>query len=388
MSGHDRRRWTVGVAVSSDARRVVGAAIAAHGAGFDARATVELTASILVPRATRRLFQDMAWRRAPHPPALAAVLASELADALAACVHRLAALDPELPRKTLCLAAADPGLWRREPGGERACLGLSDGARLAERTGINVLDAFAARDLAQGGQGEPLLAAPYWLLTRSAAHARAILWLDRTTSITLLPASRDATALERIAAATLPVGPRSVVEFAKRGSANPLAAPDDRGSNSDEPLRELDAFLQTSVQQRPPLDRRRAALDWLATAIAARMNLLATGDPAGRAIGELLIAGPASKSDFLKSRLLARLPGLRPLESVDVDFPLTALEAAATAWWGQLWLDQTPGNLPLLTGANAPRVLGRLTPGAPHNFLRLVRTMASQQPVISLGAAI
>lgn len=434
LLGHDRRRRTIGLVVSADLRRVTGATIAAHGVGFEARADVEATASARISPHTRRLFRELTSRRARHPAALVSVLAAELADAQAACVHKLAILEPTLRQCTLCVAVDDPGLWREETSNDRSCLSLCDGARLAELTGMNVLDAFAARDLAQGGRGGPLLAAPYWLLLRHADHSRAIVHLDASTRITRLPASRDATALDQVGAASIGMGPRLLAVLARRLILNGggLGSPSDATSGSvasgvsaggearpeliaawkADPAIEpaladvwrasgvatrpvIDAMLQAiAAMHIPAADALRTATLWMAQSIAARVSPVALsaiasgGVASSAAAAEVLFVGPGRKHELLRADLLHLLPGARLLDDAEIDFPIAALDAAATAWWGQLYLDQTPGNLPSLTGANAPRVLGRFTPGAPQNFLRLVRAMAREQPVVSLRTAI
>jgi anhydro-N-acetylmuramic acid kinase len=428
-SGHDRRRSTVGLFVGPDLRRVTGAIIAAHGVGFDARADVAATASARISPHTRRLFRELARGRRGRPPALVSVLAAELADAQAACVHKLAVREPMLGQRALCVAVADPGLWREETCDDRSCLSLCDGARLAELSGMNVLDAFAARDLAQRGRGGPLLPTPYWLLLRRADRPRVVVHLDATTEITLLPPSRDATALDQVGAASIGIGPGMLGLLARRvhwrgdnlGGPAPAANhdPRSRDARSGEARPELiaawsadpavqpaladvwrgsasglrpavDAMLQTiRTMQIPAADALRTMTLWIAQLIAARVSgPLSSGPRSSGDSGELLLAGPGRKHTLLRADLLALLPGAKLLDDVEIGCPIAALDAAATAWWGQLYLDQTPGNLPALTGANSPRVLGRFTPGAPRNFLQLVRAMAGGQPVVSLGAAI
>ena len=56
-------------------------------------------------------------------------------------------------------------------------------------TGLNVLDAFPARDLAQGGLGGPLLALAEWLLLRPPDCNRVLLDLGRTAALRYLPAA-------------------------------------------------------------------------------------------------------------------------------------------------------------------------------------------------------
>jgi anhydro-N-acetylmuramic acid kinase len=114
-------------------------------------------------------------------------------------------------------------------------------------------------------------------------------------------------------------------------------------------------------------------------------DLIAAANPRP---AEAVLAAGGRVGRWLQRDLSELLPEARFLAASDIGFPPRVLDAAATAWWGQLYLDQTPANLPTLTGARAPRVLGRFTPGAPQQFLRLTRLMAASQPVVSLRTAI
>ncbi len=69
-------------------------------------------------------------------------------------------------------------------------------------TGLSVVDAFEARDLAQGGMGGPLFALPQWMLLHDAKKPRVLVDLGRTTRITYLPASYEASGASRVAAET------------------------------------------------------------------------------------------------------------------------------------------------------------------------------------------
>jgi 1,6-anhydro-N-acetylmuramate kinase len=63
--------------------------------------------------------------------------------------------------------------------------------------------------------------------------------------------------------------------------------------------------------------------------------------------------------------------------------------AIAAAILAMLYQDQTPGNVPALTGAGAPRVLGQLTPGNLLAWNQLQRDLAfARPPIAPLRAAI
>ena len=52
---------------------------------------------------------------------------------------------------------------------------------------------------------------------------------------------------------------------------------------------------------------------------------------------------------------------------------------ASVALLTRFFIDRTPASFPASTGANAPRVLGRLTPGTAAAFERLIRWMSGER---------
>ena len=63
--------------------------------------------------------------------------------------------------------------------------------------------------------------------------------------------------------------------------------------------------------------------------------------------------------------------------------------APAAALLSMLHVDQVPMNTPALSGTDAPRVLGRITPGSPGNWHRVLGDMAETLPEkVTLRSAI
>jgi hypothetical protein len=71
------------------------------------------------------------------------------------------------------------------------------------------------------------------------------------------------------------------------------------------------------------------------------------------------------------------LPDWKCAALSDSPFKEEWLAPATAAMLALLHLDQIPANLPELTGASAPRILGRLTPGSPGAWRRLLLDMTS-----------
>jgi 1,6-anhydro-N-acetylmuramate kinase len=234
------------------------------------------------------------------------------------------------------VAVDDAGLWRRA-GGFQLQIGTCDAARLADLSGMNVIDAFAARDLAQDGRGRPLSPIPHWLLLRDPQKTRVLVEWSKATRLTLLPPGRDAAGLARI-------------------KCHSLMPPKDS----------------------PDKDRAEAIGRWITT----RFGQLPRGT-------ELVLYSRTGPSLERAEQLTASVPDMPMHETARLGISPGSLKPAAAAVLGLLHLDQVPANIPAITLARTPRVLGRLTPGSLANWHRLVRELAAARPsVVALRSAV
>ena len=87
-------------------------------------------------------------------------------------------------------------------------------------------------------------------------------------------------------------------------------------------------------------------------------------------VDEVVVGGGGADNPTLMRMLAASLPEARLLRSDALGVPADAKEAIAFAVLGYETVHARPGNLPTVTGAPGPRVLGSLTPGA--NFAALM----------------
>jgi anhydro-N-acetylmuramic acid kinase len=76
----------------------------------------------------------------------------------------------------------------------------------------------------------------------------------------------------------------------------------------------------------------------------------------------LLVCGGGAFNAHLMRRLAAQLPGLSVQSSAAVGVPPDQVEALAFAWLAMRFVERRAGNLPEVTGARGPRVLGALYP--------------------------
>ncbi len=261
---------------------------------------------------------------------------------------------------------------RHRPAGEFPfTLQVGDPSVIAERCGIDVVADFRRADVAAGGQGAPLLPAVHAMLLGRADGIRVVLNLGGIANITVLdptgkvfgfdtgPANglMDAWHLRHRGAAYDANG-----AFAASGQvdatllaallADPyfaLPAPKSTGREHFH-LAWLEAHV--GVAALSPADVQATLLELSARSIADAIEQHAP------AAIDVLACGGGVHNDVLMRRL-GELLGTRTVAStaaygVDPDY----LEATAFAWLARQRLLGLPGNLPAVTGARGPRVLG------------------------------
>jgi anhydro-N-acetylmuramic acid kinase len=117
----------------------------------------------------------------------------------------------------------------------------------------------------------------------------------------------------------------------------------------------LDARLPPDAA---PVDVQATLLELSARCVA---DALTAEMPAAR---RLIACGGGARNGRLMQRLRALLPGVAVVSSEAHGLPVDQVEAAAFAWLAACWMEKRPGNLPAVTGAVAPRVLGCLYPAS------------------------
>jgi anhydro-N-acetylmuramic acid kinase len=75
---------------------------------------------------------------------------------------------------------------------------------------------------------------------------------------------------------------------------------------------------------------------------------------------QLLVCGGGVHNPLLLARLQARLPGVQVLSTQALGLDPDYVEAMGFAWLAQQTLAGLPGNLPSVSGARGPRILGAI----------------------------
>ncbi len=280
------------------------------------------------------------------------------------------------------LAARDVGAigshgqtLRHHPHGDAPfTLQLGDAHVIAERCGIPVVADFRRRDVAAGGHGAPLVPAFHAATLHDPGEDRAVLNLGGIANLTLLPARGTVRGFD--------TGPANGLMDAwcqrHTGTAYDAGGAFAARGHVDGPL--LARLLAEPWFAAPPpksTGRDRFHLDWVEAALAGteapadvQATLLAL---TARSVADALRAtqpgtrrviacGGGVHNPLLMAALAEAMPDAliesSAAHGLDPDF----VEAMAFAWLAREHLAGRPGNLPAVTGAAGPRVLGALYP--------------------------
>jgi anhydro-N-acetylmuramic acid kinase len=403
-------RWTIGALVSAGCRRVDAALVAATGRGLTLRAEIRGVKSLTVPNETGALFRQIEGAATgPDVPEVIVRLRSDLAEIEAELIAALPGESGIAESHVLAAAVHDPGLWSLGKTPSPRYLGLCDAARVAETTGVNVIDALPGRDLAQRGQGGPLTAVAEWILLRDLRRTRALVDLGQTVRMSLLPAESDPWAASRILSFDVGPGMKLLDVLARQLTGGEHSFdPGGRLAVQGTKITELlDHWLSEAWFDRPlprwhphgvrperflnDAIRMAVEADWsvrdllcTATHLVAESVVRAIGRrlPEQTPIDQIILAGGGRQNGLLLRKMAAGLPEttLTPIDELGIAD--RALGPASIAVLAFCHLDQVPANPTAVTGAEIPRVLGRLTPGSPQSWQRLLAQMSGSQPAI------
>ncbi len=302
----------------------------------------------------------------------AALAANRLAHAYAAAVKTLLSEARIAPGDVA--AAGCHGQTVRHHPESGYTVQLVNGALLAELAGMRVVCDFRSRDVAAGGQGAPLVPAFHHARFQSPDSHRVIVNIGGIANVTDLPPSAAVTGFD--------CGPGNVLLDAWI-MAHANRAYDENGEWAaqgavDQAL--LKRLLEHEFFTLPPpksTGRDTFNLAWLRrmlggseSAAAVQATLLElTAAGIARAIAEhcrgareIYVCGGGARNGALMRRLRALLGEAR-LDTTDaLGVDAEWVEALAFAWLARRTVNGEPGNLPAVTGARGPRVLGAIYP--------------------------
>lgn len=329
-----------------------------------------------MPEALGEALLRLIGNRSPHPLQCLGELDRLLGELFAEATANL--LDKAGMETAAVRAIGSHGqtVWHQPDGETPFTLQIGDPNLIAERSGITTVADFRRRDMAVGGQGAPLAPAFHAAYLHSTEEARAVLNLGGMANLTCLPPSGAASGFD--------TGPANVL--LDTWAQHHLEQPFDAGgcwaaSGTPDPALLAALLSDPYFHLAPPKStgRERFNLTWLEGHLAGRK--LAPADIqatllelTARSVAEalsahapatarLLVCGGGVHNETLMARLAALLPEISIESTAQHGIDPDWLEGLAFAWLARERLAGRPGNLPAVTGAARPVMLGGVYPG-------------------------
>jgi anhydro-N-acetylmuramic acid kinase len=396
-------RLVLGVSISADAGEIDAALVGVGGIGLDSRIHCIATSSAPTFRVAGATTGSAA---SPHATSAVAghldpaVITDQIMDAVSAVSERSAiSLDQLL---FISLISTD---FQAHPYAELVA------NRLAEQSGLTVVVGFASRDWAAGGQGRPIGPIVDWMLANDQRFSRIIVHVDDSTRITILPAAAGPSRVRSFEAGPgmglldamvaafsqgrqsvdsrgmLAVQGRQIKPLVRRWATHPfLRQPPPKSlSPLDFAVRFIDETLQLAIE------RGWSVADVLCTAThfvaACPADFVRQFVLKEQSVEQVAVVGRGTHNGFLLRLLEEQFTDVGIATIALPGIARDAYEAMTGAVLGCLALDGVPANLPGVTGARGPRLLGQLIPGSFRSWQACIDWMQRAQKIVAPRAA-
>ena len=302
----------------------------------------------------------------------AARLGNELARRYAAVIAAL--LESASVHRQDVVAIGCHGQTVRHRPDEGYTVQIGNAALLAELTSLRVVADFRSRDVAAGGQGAPLVPAFHAAMFASRDEHRAVLNLGGIANLSLLARDSGVTGfdcgpgnclMDLWAARHLGVpfdrdgawagGGQVIPGLLEQLLGDPYFSACPPKSTGRELFRE--AWLNSQLSPGAvPRDVQATLLELTARCVVSAIAL------AGFSAQRVIVCGGGARNTALMRRLEALLAPAPTETSERHGIDPQQVEAAAFAWLAMQAVNGQPANLPAVTGARGPRVLGAIYP--------------------------
>ena len=269
----------------------------------------------------------------------------------------------------------------------RSTLQIAEPAVIAERTGITTVANFRTRDMAAGGQGAPLAPVAHALLMKHARRSRLIVNLGGISNVTYVPKGGDLAGVQ-----AFDTGPANMVLDSLMARLTEGRLTMDRGGKLAMKGQVDSQLLKTLLahpflSQRPPKSTGREAfgpelIDVLISIQQQRglsvEDLLATcslwtAKAVGTArrwikgeIDEVVVGGGGVRNRAIMAHLATVFAPV-PVTTFDaIGWDSKSFEAVAFALMAYQTVTGQWGNIPSVTGASHPVILGTIVPSGPN----------------------
>jgi len=270
----------------------------------------------------------------------------------------------------------------------RSTLQIGEPSVIAQRTRITTVADFRPRDMAAGGEGAPLVPYADYILFSDRRLTRAVQNIGGIANVTLLPpgdrarGSVDVTAFDTGPGNMVIDGTVRLITKGRR-AYDPGGAMAAKGTANEELLREM--LRHPFFRRRPPKSTGREQFgqqycEWLydkarrkdlmpedivATATAFTASTIASAYRRFLPVmpEEMILCGGGAHNATLVRMLQDNLSGVRIRSTDEFGIDVDGKEAVSFAILAYATIQGVPNNLPRVTGASEPVVMGKIIPG-------------------------
>jgi len=413
-------RLSAGLSVGQRFACVRGALVVSQGNGKYIRLRHVVEASSEIPKPIREGCLRFLESEKRQYEDLAPLLA-DLSEIQAGVVEKLKCEAGKYVDRVLAVSVCDPGVWSNDFDGKVSYRSMCDSNRLAELSGVSVVDSHPARDITVGGTGRNIEALPYWMMfadrnPRVANRSRGLIRLEETGLMYTLPASdgldsevpeirmtetigfkfldmltrkyfpadQNLSHIDRLYADGSEIAElrtrweKVIVDFPQAGQfgAGDFGVGADFGAVTSELVAESDRYLNSNSDSFSNLIR--TGISWVIESVI--QDLARRSKVSLDQLDELCVSCLPQYEASVINLLDQRFPSTNVASIRKLGVTSEQLDAVVAAVLGLFHIDQMPANVPWLTGATSQRILGRLTPGRPSNWRQLLRVMADFHP--------
>ncbi|MCP4993333.1 MAG: anhydro-N-acetylmuramic acid kinase [Gammaproteobacteria bacterium] len=305
------------------------------------------------------------------------ILDGEVANAFSSATKQLLKQSSTSPESVVAIGSHGQTIRHRPEAFIPFTLQIGDPNRIAELTGITVVADFRRRDMAAGGEGAPLVPAFHQALFQQPSESRAILNIGGIANLTLLPANTG----QPVSGFDTGPGNTLLDAWCRRHLQQPMDKNGDWAASGTTDQSLLTDLLDDPYFKRPPpksTGPEYFSLEWLekhleshpgisadccqATLLTLTVETIAMELERGEECQRLLVCGGGIHNRKLMTELRHRLPEIAVESSLNYGLDPDLVEATAFAWLAKRTLQDLPGNLPAVTGAERPVVLGGIYP--------------------------
>lgn len=260
-----------------------------------------------------------------------------------------------------------------DPRGVHSSLQIGDPHHISARTGRPVVADFRRADIALGGEGAPLVPAFHHAVF-AAAEPRTVVNIGGIANVTWLPGADSG------AVRGFDCGPGNGLmdEWILRVQGRPYDEDGRLAASGCVNDKLMQAWLSDAYFSAPPpksTGRAQFNLDWARRLAGDSLERLSAADVqtslcelTARSIVDALapgsrralVCGGGARNLYLMDRLQTLAPAVRFESTAAHGLPPEWVEAAAFAWLARRRLNNEPGNLPAVTGAQCATPLGAI----------------------------